>query len=167
LHERETARQHERDHPRIASLTARRSLESLRRVASADPRCVAGWRFAPMPAAISALNAASTASVVRLLGRCAFQGVPMVEARQRLIDAFEDIAEEKRGNRWRTRRADIDRCVADIYCKEAVNGPRCSYCAGCGVHATSAAPTSKPLAQEPAEPLLLPHRRFAEVDVQR
>jgi len=56
---------------------------------------------------------------VRLLGRWALQGVPMLEARQRLLDAFDAVFPPNRDDRWHARRDDIDRCVAHIYVKEA------------------------------------------------
>lgn len=58
-------------------------------------------------------------AAIRLLGRWAFKGVPMLEARQRLVDAFEQVFPPDRDDRWRRRFADIERCVADVYAKEA------------------------------------------------
>ena len=59
------------------------------------------------------------AAMTSLLGKWAFAGVPLMEARQRVIDAMQSVAEEKRDARWQVRFADIDRCVGDIYGKEA------------------------------------------------
>lgn len=59
------------------------------------------------------------AAKVRLLGRWARQGVPLMEARQRLLDAFDAVPEATRDARWQTRRGDVDRCLEDIYGKEA------------------------------------------------
>jgi putative DNA primase/helicase len=58
-------------------------------------------------------------AAVRLLGRWAFLGVPMVEARKRLVDAFESVFPPDRDERWQRRYADIDRCVEDVYGREA------------------------------------------------
>jgi hypothetical protein len=56
---------------------------------------------------------------IRLLGRWARGGVPVMETRQRLIDAMKTVPEAERDDRWQTRFDDIDRCLADIYGKEA------------------------------------------------
>ncbi len=56
---------------------------------------------------------------VRLLGQWALDGVPMMEARARLQAAMEAVPEADRDARWRYRYADIDRCLEDIYVKEA------------------------------------------------
>jgi hypothetical protein len=56
---------------------------------------------------------------VRLLGRWARDGMPYMEARQRLIDAMEAVFPADRNERWTLRRADLDRCLEDIYGKEA------------------------------------------------
>ena len=56
---------------------------------------------------------------VRLLGRWALKGVPLMDARQRLVEGMEAVAPPNRDGRWRDRRDDIDRCVADIYVSEA------------------------------------------------
>ena len=61
---------------------------------------------------------------VRLLGKWAFHGVPLVEARQRLVAAMEQMLPADRDARWEKRRADIDRCTLDIYGKEAVKRDR-------------------------------------------
>jgi putative DNA primase/helicase len=55
----------------------------------------------------------------RLLGRWAFNGMPLVEARQKLIDLMEGVFPADRDARWAGRRADVDRCVQDIYGREA------------------------------------------------
>ena len=57
---------------------------------------------------------------MRLIGRWAFMRVPMMEARQRLDDAFRGVPEEERDARWEARYADINRCVIDVYGKEAL-----------------------------------------------
>jgi putative DNA primase/helicase len=57
---------------------------------------------------------------VRLLGRWALAGIPLMEARQRLVDAMEQVPLRDRDLRWRNRRDDIDRCLEDIYVKEAL-----------------------------------------------
>ena len=56
---------------------------------------------------------------LRLLGRWAKDGMSYIEARQRLIDAMQAVDPAIRDERWQTRFADIDRCVDDIYGKEA------------------------------------------------
>ena len=43
----------------------------------------------------------------------------MMEARQRLEDAFSDVPEQERDERWQARYTDIGRCVLDVYGKEA------------------------------------------------
>jgi putative DNA primase/helicase len=58
-------------------------------------------------------------SAVRLLGRWARDGVPFMDARARLVASMERVTEDQRDARWRTRFADIDRCLEDIYGKEA------------------------------------------------
>ena len=59
------------------------------------------------------------ASMMSLLGKWAMASMPLMEARQRLIDAMQSIPEEKRDARWQIRFADIDRCVGDVYVREA------------------------------------------------
>jgi hypothetical protein len=59
------------------------------------------------------------ASGVRLLGKWARDRVPFMEARARLIAAMDTVPEPDRDARWQTRRDDIDRCLEDIYDKEA------------------------------------------------
>jgi predicted P-loop ATPase len=56
---------------------------------------------------------------VRLAGVWARGGVPYLEARARLEGAFEAVPEDQRDARWQSRRADVDRCLEDIYGKEA------------------------------------------------
>ena len=43
----------------------------------------------------------------------------MLEARQRLLDAFDAVFPPDRDARWQTRRDDLDRCLQAIYGKEA------------------------------------------------
>jgi putative DNA primase/helicase len=64
-------------------------------------------------------GAAYHSASVRLLGRWARDGVPFMEARQRLIDAMLDVVPADRDARWQARHDDIDRCLEDIYGKEA------------------------------------------------
>ena len=59
------------------------------------------------------------ASAVRLLGKWARQGVPYMEARKRLLNAFGTVFPPDRDARWAARQADLDRCLDDIYGKEA------------------------------------------------
>ena len=63
---------------------------------------------------------------MRLIGRWAFMRVPMMEARQRLDDAFRGVPEEERDARWEARHADINRCVIDVYGKEALKKDQAS-----------------------------------------
>lgn len=56
---------------------------------------------------------------VRLAGVWARGGVPYMDARKRLLDAFDAVPEAERDERWKGRRADVDRCLEDIYGKEA------------------------------------------------
>ncbi|WP_419898211.1 phage/plasmid primase, P4 family [Roseomonas sp. USHLN139] len=56
---------------------------------------------------------------VRLLGRWAKNGIPYMDARQRLIDAMEAVFPPDRDARWLARRNDIDRCLDDIYGRQA------------------------------------------------
>ena len=58
-------------------------------------------------------------ATVRMAGAWAHGGVPQCEALQRLDAAFDAVAEELRDTRWITRRDDVQRCVEDIYAKEA------------------------------------------------
>lgn len=58
--------------------------------------------------------------LVRLAGAWARAGKPYMEARQELIDHFDAADDEvKAGARWQERRGDLDRCLEDIYGKEA------------------------------------------------
>ncbi|MFC7737518.1 phage/plasmid primase, P4 family [Roseomonas sp. GCM10028921] len=64
------------------------------------------------------------AASVRLLGRWARIGVPYMEARQRLVHAMQALPEAERDARWQARFEDIDRCLEDIYVKEASSKDR-------------------------------------------
>lgn len=55
---------------------------------------------------------------IRLLGRWARDGVPLMDARQRLFDTMDEVFPPDRDARWQMRRDDIARCVEDIYVKE-------------------------------------------------
>jgi hypothetical protein len=59
------------------------------------------------------------ASCVRLLGRWARAGVPYMEVRNRLLAAFDAVFPPDQDARWKMRRADVDRCLEDIYVKQA------------------------------------------------
>ena len=59
------------------------------------------------------------APTVRLLGKWARDGVPYMEARARLIAAMDAVPGPDRDARWQARRDDVDRCLEDIYVKEA------------------------------------------------
>ncbi len=67
------------------------------------------------------------AASVRLLGRWALDGVPMMAARSRLQAAMKNVPEADRDDRWRARHADIDRCLEDIYLKEATTRDRAEH----------------------------------------
>ena len=54
-----------------------------------------------------------------LIGKWARDGVPFMDARQRLIDAMEAVFPPDRDTRWHDRRNDVDRCLEDIYGKVA------------------------------------------------
>jgi hypothetical protein len=56
---------------------------------------------------------------VRLLGAWARAGMPYMEARAKLVAAMEAVPEAERDARWQSRMADIDRCLDDIYGKQA------------------------------------------------
>jgi Virulence-associated protein E len=56
---------------------------------------------------------------MRLIGLWAHQGVPLMEVERRLIELFDNVEEAKRDHRWRDRRADVERCVGDVFVKEA------------------------------------------------
>lgn len=58
-------------------------------------------------------------ATVRIAGVLARQQLPVMIARQRLVEAMEAVPEESRDGRWRARFADIDRTLFDIYGKEA------------------------------------------------
>jgi putative DNA primase/helicase len=82
-----------------------------------------GFRSGPLDEAALAAEIASGANYhqasLRLLGRWAFNGVSVVEARQKLIDLMEGVFPVDRDARWTARRVDVDRCVQDIYGREA------------------------------------------------
>ena len=56
---------------------------------------------------------------MRLLGRWAIDGVPFLDARDRLVHAMRGVFPPDRDARWHARFADIDRCLFDIYGKQA------------------------------------------------
>jgi P4 family phage/plasmid primase-like protien len=58
-------------------------------------------------------------AAVRLLGRWARTGVAYMQAKQRLVDAMLAVFPPDRDSRWQQRFDDIDRCLEDIYVKEA------------------------------------------------
>jgi len=55
----------------------------------------------------------------RLLGRWARQGIPYMDARANLLCAFDSVFPPDMDARWEARRADVDRCLDDIYGKQA------------------------------------------------
>ena len=56
---------------------------------------------------------------VRLVGKWAQQKMPLIEAQRRLYDLFDGVFPADRDARWRQRRNDVPRTIADIYGKEA------------------------------------------------
>lgn len=83
-----------------------------------DGKCSGRVNAAELIEQIISGDAYHTAAV-RLLGHWARQDVPYMDARTRLIEAMEQVAPTARDARWRSRRADIDRCLTDIYGKNA------------------------------------------------
>ena len=59
------------------------------------------------------------APMVRLAGYAACQGKSLLETRKFITDAMESIPKAERDARWRQRFADLDRCLIDVYGKEA------------------------------------------------
>ncbi len=66
-----------------------------------------------------ATSASYHESGVRLLGKWALAGMPLIDARSKLTAAMDTVPETQRDSRWAARVADIDRCLMDIYGKEA------------------------------------------------
>jgi predicted P-loop ATPase len=58
------------------------------------------------------------AAALRLIGRWAFDGVPVVDACQRLFAAMDAVDAKLKDGRWQRRYRDIERCILDIYGKE-------------------------------------------------
>jgi predicted P-loop ATPase len=58
-------------------------------------------------------------SCMRLLGKWALNDVPMLDAKKKLLAAFDAVVEADRDKRWKSRRAETDRCLAAVYVKEA------------------------------------------------
>jgi predicted P-loop ATPase len=58
-------------------------------------------------------------ATVRLAGVWAHAGVAYIDARKQLVEAFDAVPQDQRDARWTARQADIDRCLQDIYGKEA------------------------------------------------
>lgn len=86
---------------------------------------------------------------MRLLGSWALAGVSLMEARARLIAAFEQMSQADRDARWRQRYGDIDRCLTYVYIKDAATrdaGQRQeSHASGAAPQATDAEPWPDPL----------------------
>jgi RecA-family ATPase len=86
---------------------------------------------------------------VRLLGKWAHAGVPMMEAEERLKAAFESVFPPDRDARWNKRYADIPRVVAGIYGKEAQKqDERIEFTIGGGANGGTAPPDSEPAKDE-------------------
>lgn len=58
-------------------------------------------------------------SCTRLVGKWAQQGVPLLDAQNKLYALFDEVAPGNRDARWQARRNDVPRIVLDIYGKEA------------------------------------------------
>lgn len=58
-------------------------------------------------------------SCVRLVGKWAQQGVPLLDAQKRLYDHFDQVFPPDRDARWRQRRSDVPRIIEGIYGKDA------------------------------------------------
>ncbi|MHB0706010.1 phage/plasmid primase, P4 family [Roseomonas mucosa] len=63
---------------------------------------------------------------IRLLGKWARSGVPLMDARARLRRLFDRVPEAQRDTRWKDRRRDIDRVLEGIYGKEAAKKDKAS-----------------------------------------
>ncbi|WP_052403016.1 phage/plasmid primase, P4 family [Muricoccus aerilatus] len=81
------------------------------------------------------------AASVRLLGRWARDSVPYMDARQRLMDVMQEVDPAARDTRWEMCFADIDRCLHDIYGKEAAAKDRGERAAGSPPRSGGPAPT--------------------------
>src|ERR1700760_2872181 len=57
-------------------------------------------------------------SCIRLIGKWALQGVPLLEARERLYCIFDRVDLELRDARWADRRSDIPNILTYVYPKE-------------------------------------------------
>lgn len=57
-------------------------------------------------------------ALVRLIGKWAFQGISLLEARDRARAAMSVVPDGQRDTRWQQRHDDIERCLLDIYGKE-------------------------------------------------
>jgi hypothetical protein len=58
-------------------------------------------------------------AAMRLLGSWALRGVPLLEARARLLSAFDRVSARDRDDRWRARRASVPVMISYVYPKEA------------------------------------------------
>ena len=94
-------------------------------------------------------------AAVRLAGRWARQGVPYMDARVRLLSAFDALPLGARDARWATRRGDLDRCLEDIYGKEARQKDQAEPTGGGNPVGTPDArrPLFRPLPPAPAFPM--------------
>ena len=82
-------------------------------------------------------------AAVRLAGLWAKQGVPYITARERLFEAFDALPLGNRDARWTARRADVDRCLEDMYGKEARQKDQAEPTGGDEI--TGTADTKRPL----------------------
>ncbi len=73
-----------------------------------------------------ATGASYHGSAMRLIGKWALAGLPLLDAKARIVDAMNAVPTALRDGRWSARAADLDRCIVDIYGKEAAKdaGPR-------------------------------------------
>jgi hypothetical protein len=58
-------------------------------------------------------------SMIRLIGHYSRSGASMQDTRALLVDAMESVFPTDRDARWQRRMADLDRCLADVYGKDA------------------------------------------------
>jgi hypothetical protein len=56
---------------------------------------------------------------MRLIGSLALHDVPLLEAKARIVEAFDRVPPRDRDDRWRARRGEIPTLLSYVYCKEA------------------------------------------------
>jgi len=63
-------------------------------------------------------------AMIRLAGRYARGGTPLLQARRIILSEMDAVSPPDRDERWHARRKDLDRCLEDIYGKEATRRAR-------------------------------------------